>query len=291
MFPGKINGGFLTSSSSVNLESCIRTEGSAILFHFTDVLKSLPFARALHMSTERMTHPSSINFTKETSQIQDLTPSGHSLSSWIPLLPDEKHCQTLSTNEEYVPFLYDPYSLSMYTLIESLRNGEEFQGASPFCSKDNFGFLFPWLPLLLTLGYYPLKGNTTLIASKYTLYQIKSAANNGLWKFLHCCCGCIPPRRVISVTWAPITEYCGQDVSVSTRGDDTIYTRLAQHTIFQLCFPMRTSRFEVRVFLKKFFFSIIGHRTSTNCFEDNIVEESVQLLHKLDSTIGDVESG
>ena len=286
-FPQKILSGYMSSTNKKTIYVGISTEGGGIVFNLHDRAKSIAFAKALQLSTCRLTGSIVLEDDKANN-----TPflSAEDLNM-VPLFANEKIIDGIQGAFSFEPFCFTDRGVQK--LLLNCCDPEATKTHTPLCSKDNCGkFVFPWMVYCGTCALRPFQLHQDMYVTENTFFLIQRTGNYGLFGFLDGFSSGSKPLMVgpcakidsISISWLPIKDVQGHNLIVKSQGAETILRRCCKNSICGKCLPLSYNELKLSVSSKFVTFAIRDAKKNHNFSKDEKLRSMVATLDVIEKT-------
>ena len=141
----------------------------------------------------------------------------------LPLFSGEKIISSVDGDRAWLPFCSEKYTLGCVNWCRVTQCW--CRPVSNVCSREACGCCFPWLPFVFTCALRPFQNNDDLIVTPSTLLRYTRAGNFGLCYYNDYCM----TRDSFLVTWVPIEDLIGQNLTVTSAGMERFRTRCCRY--------------------------------------------------------------
>jgi hypothetical protein len=148
----------------------------------------------------------------------------------LPMIPGEAIFNTQASDFLWTPFGSCWPCLHLVNFVRTW--GYESRPVSNLFSRDTCGWLFPTIPLVLTMGLRPLYSQDTLVMTNHSVmrYSRSKAIEFGLYHL-------DPTGWLVQdsfrLAWTPVTNIVGQNLTIDSHGFENGCHRFLRYTIIR----------------------------------------------------------
>lgn len=285
-FPQKILSGYMTSVNKKQMYVGIATEGGGILFNLYNRAKSASFAKALQLSTCRLSG-SIVLDGNQSSNAAFMSPEDMDL---VPLFSNEKLIDGIQGAFSFEAFCFPDRGIQKLCITCCCPNAAD-NGA--FCSKEVCGkVVFPWVIYCGTCALRPFQLHQDMYVTENTFFLIEKTGNFGLGGFLNgfvrgdkpCMKGPCAKTDSITIYWLPIKDVQGHNLIVKAEGRETILRRCCKDSICGKCIPLSYNELKLSVTSKFVSFNISDAKKNHNFNKDEKIKKMITTLDTIEKT-------
>lgn len=292
-FPQQITSGYVSAQSKAWMQVAIGSKCGGIFFTLYNRKRSLPFAKAVQLSTYRLgarfvfdaeastaETGSSSNSQQQQQKKKTKLLTAEDLAM-VPLFAQE------TLREGIVgAFAFEPYCFANQGVMKLCCTGDE-----ALCSKDVCGScVFPWCTYACTCALRPFQASQDMYFSENTFFYIRRSGNFGLCGWLNgegqaCCTGPCAKTDDIVISWAAIRDVQGHRLTIESEGQETIMRRCCKNsTCGSVCCPISFNELEVAVNTPVATFVVNDDKKNHDYSKDAGLRNMIALLDAVEKT-------